>query len=93
MKIQQSNYPRLYVRLLNNFNLHLTNICISNTISPSSRPSFAQHSPVYAPGPVRQNGGSGLTAAQIAAQYEPARNSQNQQQQQQQQEPQLSVSI
>ncbi|KAL7729444.1 hypothetical protein ACLKA6_009006 [Drosophila palustris] len=53
----------------------------------SSRPSFSQHSPVYAPGPIRPNAGSGPTAAQIAAQYEPARNNQNQQQQQ---EPQLS---
>ncbi|KAM8705228.1 hypothetical protein ACLKA7_009653 [Drosophila subpalustris] len=56
-------------------------------LGSDSRPSFSQHSPVYAPGPIRPNVGSGPTAAQIAAQYEPARNNQNQQQQQ---EPQLS---
>ncbi|XP_034488261.1 uncharacterized protein LOC117792298 isoform X2 [Drosophila innubila] len=56
-------------------------------LGSDSRPSFTQHSPVYAAGPIRQNVGSGPTAAQIAAQYEPARNNQHQQQQQ---EPQLS---
>ncbi|KAH8360068.1 hypothetical protein KR093_010430, partial [Drosophila rubida] len=65
----------------------------------SSRPAFSQHTPVYAPGPLRQNVGPGLTAAQIAAQYEPARSNQPQQQahqqqpQQQIQEPQLSPQL
>ncbi|XP_060648625.1 uncharacterized protein LOC132786181 isoform X3 [Drosophila nasuta] len=59
----------------------------------SSRPAFSQHSPVYAAGPLRQNVGAGLTAAQIAAQYEPPARSNQPQQQPQQQEPQLSPQL
>ncbi|KAH8294716.1 hypothetical protein KR018_002192 [Drosophila ironensis] len=60
----------------------------------SSRPAHSQHHPVYVPGHHPSQGGPGLTAAaQIAAQYDPARNNQlqlHQPQQQTQQQPQNS---
>ncbi|XP_022220777.2 uncharacterized protein LOC111072984 isoform X1 [Drosophila obscura] len=77
----------------------------------SSRPAYTQPHPVYVPGQHQPQLGPGLgqvpgpgagltAAAQIAAQYEPARNNQQQQQQQQQQqhhqhlqEPQLSPEL
>ncbi|KAH8288301.1 hypothetical protein KR054_000661 [Drosophila jambulina] len=62
----------------------------------SSRPAHTQHHPVFVPGPHPPQSGPGLTtAAQIAAQYDPARNNQQQQQQQHQtlQEPQLSPEL
>ncbi|XP_060648624.1 uncharacterized protein LOC132786181 isoform X2 [Drosophila nasuta] len=62
-------------------------------LGSDSRPAFSQHSPVYAAGPLRQNVGAGLTAAQIAAQYEPPARSNQPQQQPQQQEPQLSPQL
>ncbi|XP_034116488.2 uncharacterized protein LOC117576062 isoform X2 [Drosophila albomicans] len=62
-------------------------------LGSDSRPAFSQHSPVYAAGPLRQNVGTGLTAAQIAAQYEPPARSNQPQQQPQQQEPQLSPQL
>jgi len=61
----------------------------------SSRPAHTQHHPVFVPGQGHHppQSGPGLTAAaQIAAQYDPARNNQ-QQQNQAAQEPQLSVRI
>ncbi|EDW14711.2 uncharacterized protein LOC6573159 isoform X2 [Drosophila mojavensis] len=71
-----------------------------NLDKQSSRPAFAQHNPVYVaapgagagvgpgpgPGPGHGHGPSLTAAAQIAAQYEPARNNNQQQQQQQQQQ-------
>ncbi|XP_062124121.1 uncharacterized protein LOC133837393 isoform X2 [Drosophila sulfurigaster albostrigata] len=62
-------------------------------LGSDSRPAFSQHNPVYAAGPLRQNVGGGLTAAQIAAQYEPPARSNQPQQQPQQQEPQLSPQL
>ncbi|XP_070072916.1 uncharacterized protein Osi17 isoform X2 [Drosophila takahashii] len=65
----------------------------------SSRPAHTQHHPVFVPGQGQGNhppqSGPGLTAAaQIAAQYDPARNNQQQQQQNQAvQEPQLSPEL
>ncbi|XP_043863354.1 uncharacterized protein LOC6573159 isoform X3 [Drosophila mojavensis] len=69
-------------------------------LGSDSRPAFAQHNPVYVaapgagagvgpgpgPGPGHGHGPSLTAAAQIAAQYEPARNNNQQQQQQQQQQ-------
>ncbi|XP_023163640.2 uncharacterized protein LOC111594534 isoform X2 [Drosophila hydei] len=78
----------------------------NNLDKQSSRPAFGQHHPVYVaapgagPGPGRGTGtgpyghAPSLTAAaQIAAQYEPARNNQQQQQQQQQPQQQLSPEL
>ncbi|XP_023163639.2 uncharacterized protein LOC111594534 isoform X1 [Drosophila hydei] len=75
-------------------------------LGSDSRPAFGQHHPVYVaapgagPGPGRGTGtgpyghAPSLTAAaQIAAQYEPARNNQQQQQQQQQPQQQLSPEL
>ncbi|KAH8343867.1 hypothetical protein KR084_000568 [Drosophila pseudotakahashii] len=64
----------------------------------SSRPAHTQQHPVFVPGQGHHppQSGPGLTAAaQIAAQYDPARNNQQQQQQQNQavQEPQLSPEL
>ncbi|SPP80194.1 uncharacterized protein LOC117583428 isoform X2 [Drosophila guanche] len=63
-------------------------------LGSDSRPAYSQSHPVYAAGQQLGPGqAQGLTAAaQIAAQYEPARNNQ-QQQQQQPQEPQLSPEL
>ncbi|XP_017037836.1 uncharacterized protein Osi17 isoform X2 [Drosophila kikkawai] len=66
-------------------------------LGSDSRPSHTQHHPVFVPGHHPPQNGPGLTAAaQIAAQYDPARNNQQQQQKQQQQtlqEPQLSPEL
>ncbi|ALC46818.1 Osi17 [Drosophila busckii] len=65
-------------------------------LGSDSRPAFTQQHPAYAAAPPRQNLSPGLTAAaQIAAQYEPARNhpQQQQPQPQQQQESQLSPEL
>ncbi|XP_022220778.2 uncharacterized protein LOC111072984 isoform X2 [Drosophila obscura] len=80
-------------------------------LGSDSRPAYTQPHPVYVPGQHQPQLGPGLgqvpgpgagltAAAQIAAQYEPARNNQQQQQQQQQQqhhqhlqEPQLSPEL
>ncbi|KAH8276990.1 hypothetical protein KR026_003500 [Drosophila bipectinata] len=54
----------------------------------SSRPAHSQHHPVFVPGHYPPQSGPGLTAAaQIAAQYDPARNNQLQAQQPQQHQP------
>ncbi|XP_044250673.1 uncharacterized protein Osi17 isoform X6 [Drosophila takahashii] len=68
-------------------------------LGSDSRPAHTQHHPVFVPGQGQGNhppqSGPGLTAAaQIAAQYDPARNNQQQQQQNQAvQEPQLSPEL
>ncbi|XP_044313104.1 uncharacterized protein LOC108043394 isoform X2 [Drosophila rhopaloa] len=72
-------------------------------LGSDSRPAHTQHHPVFVPGHHPPQSGPGLTAAaQIAAQYDPARNNQQQQQQQLQypqqqnqavQEPQLSPEL
>ncbi|XP_017067668.2 uncharacterized protein LOC108105545 isoform X2 [Drosophila eugracilis] len=65
----------------------------------SSRPAHTQHHPVFVPGQHPPQSGPVLTAAaQIAAQYDPARNNQQQHQQQQQnqalqEQPQLSPEL
>ncbi|XP_017130893.1 uncharacterized protein LOC108148378 isoform X2 [Drosophila elegans] len=58
-------------------------------LGSDSRPAHSQHHPVFVPGHHPSQNGPGLTAAaQIAAQYDPARNNQPQQQQPQHQYPQ-----
>ncbi|XP_020798704.1 uncharacterized protein LOC110176620 [Drosophila serrata] len=64
-------------------------------LGSDSRPAHTQHHPVFVPGHHPPQNVPGLTAAaQIAAQYDPARNNQQQQQQHQTlQEPQLSPEL
>ncbi|XP_017103839.2 uncharacterized protein Osi17 isoform X2 [Drosophila bipectinata] len=57
-------------------------------LGSDSRPAHSQHHPVFVPGHYPPQSGPGLTAAaQIAAQYDPARNNQLQAQQPQQHQP------